>query len=187
MSNSENNHTWRKLRKVLPALLLLLAAVIFALNFDLPALKTFLEQHERAGLVIGFLVYGLLGVTPIPTEPVTLLILAWKGPLAATVLATLGNTTAAFIEFYIGGNIGDLADFEKKKEKLPFHLGRLPVGSPLFLLVARTLPGIGPKFVSLAAGVYRVPWPTYLWTTVVSNLLGAGIVVLGAYGLMTLF
>jgi uncharacterized membrane protein YdjX (TVP38/TMEM64 family) len=128
----------------------------------------------------------LLGVTPIPTEPITLLVLAWKGPLIAIILATVGNTAASYVEFCIGGTIGDLADFEKKKEKLPFHLSKLPINSPVFLLCARMLPGYGGKFVSIASGVYRVPMFTYFWTTFVANLIGAIVIVFGGYGLITL-
>jgi uncharacterized membrane protein YdjX (TVP38/TMEM64 family) len=80
-----------------------------------------------------------------------------------------------------------MTDFEKKKAKLPFSLGRLPVDSPVFLLLARMLPGFGTKFVSLAGGLYQVPMITYLWTTTVSNLIGAVFFVLGGYGLIKLF
>ncbi|MEN6436747.1 MAG: hypothetical protein ABFD58_13125 [Anaerolineaceae bacterium] len=48
------------------------------------------------------------------------------------------------------------------------------------------LPGFGPKFVSVVSGVYQVPMGTYLWTTVVANLLGAATIVLGGTGLLAL-
>jgi len=106
--------------------------------------------------------------------------------VVAILLATVGNTLAAIIEFYIGGGIGDLTDFEQKKGKLPFNLGKLPINSPVFLLLARMLPGFGPKFVSVVSGVYQVQMGTYLWTTVVANLLGAAMIVLGGTGLFAL-
>ncbi|MCE5207446.1 MAG: VTT domain-containing protein [Chloroflexi bacterium] len=187
MINSGTASDREKWTRIIPVILFVLAATIFALVFDIDALKKFLQENEKLGLIICLAAYILLSVTIIPSEPITFLVLAWKGPLPAILLAALGNTVAALVEFVIGGNIGDLADFEAKKEKLPFHLGRLPFNSPVFLLLARMLPGFGPKFVSIAGGVYKVPFITYLWTTAVANLIGAAVVVLGGTGLIKLF
>ena len=79
-----------------------------------------------------------------------------------------------------------MADFEKKKEKLPARLNQLPINSPIFLMAVRAIPGFGPKFVSLASGVYQVPLSTYLWTTMVANLVGSVIIVLAMSGIITL-
>ncbi|NPV55354.1 MAG: hypothetical protein HPY76_01590 [Anaerolineae bacterium] len=177
---------WEKVLKVALIVLLLIIAVIFSLNFEIGDFKTFLLNNEKYGLLIALTAYILLGVTFIPAEPVTFLVLTWKGPLIAIILATMGNTLAGVIEFFIGGNIGDIADFQKKKEKLPFKLGRLPIDSPLFLLLARMLPGFGPKFVSIAGGAFGVPITTFLWTMVVSNLMGAGFIVLFAAGVFAI-
>ncbi|MFM8319444.1 MAG: hypothetical protein ACKOC5_00905, partial [Chloroflexota bacterium] len=98
----------------------------------------------------------------------------------------LGTTGATLVEYYVGSSIGELAGFERWRARLPFRLGRLPVSSPLFLLAVRTFPGYGSKFVSLAAGMYRVPLFTYTWTALLSSLFGALLVVLGAYGLLQL-
>jgi len=49
------------------------------------------------------------------------------------------------------------------------------MNSPLFLLLARMLPGFGSKFVSVAGGAFKVPFITYLWTTVAANLVGAAL------------
>ena len=184
-SNRENQRS--KWIRFIPAILLLILAGFFAFNFDLDALRKFLDAYQQLGLVICLGVYLLLGLTLVPAEPVTLLILAWQGPWVALLMATLGNTLSGMVEFFIGGSLGDLADFETRKEKLPFRLGRLPMNSPLFLLLARMLPGFGSKFVSVAGGAFKVPFITYLWTTVAANLVGAAFVVGGGEGLLKLF
>ena len=115
-----------------------------------------------------------------------MLVFAWKGPLFAILLATLGNTLAAIVEYFVGNDIKDLIDFEEKKKKLPFHLGQLPINSPVFLVLARMLPGYGAKFVSIACGVYHVPMITHVWTVAVSNLIGAALVTLWGTGLIHL-
>lgn len=187
----KNDQTWKnfweKLSKYIPLALFIVVAFIFARYFNTTAFKGFLDQHEKLGLIACLGAYVLLGVTVIPSDPITLLVITWKGPFVAILLAAVGNTLSSFVEFYIGRSIGDLADFEKQKEKLPFHLGRLPVNSPVFLIFARMLTSYGSKFVSISAGVYQIPLSTYLWTSLVTNLMGAVVSVLGGYGLLKLF
>lgn len=164
--------------------LLFVVSILFAVHFKDFNLQALLAKYEKIGLLICLLSYILLGITVVPSDPVTLIVLSWKGPWYALIIAAAGNTAAALVEFYIGGTIGDLSEFEAKKSKLPFHLGNLPMNSPWFLLLARMIPGFGSKFVSLVGGVYQVPIATYLWTTIVANLIGAGIIVSGGYGLL---
>jgi uncharacterized membrane protein YdjX (TVP38/TMEM64 family) len=159
---------------------------LFMLRQDTSGLLSIIQKYQNLSVVISLSLYTLLGATLIPSEPVTLFLIKLYGPFLAMAVATIGNTLAAFLEFFIGGNIGDLAEFEKRKARLPFHLGNLPVQSPLFILLVRMLPGFGSKFVSLACGIYRVPLFTYTWTTVLSNLVGAALVVAGGYGLLKL-
>ncbi len=181
-----SKNTWERRGRYLATLLLIIGAAIFVFRFDVGNLAIFLQKHEKVGIFICPLVYLLLGLTFIPSEPVTLLVLAWKGPILAILLATLGNTLAAIVEYFLGNGLKDLTDFEKKKEKLPFHLGQLPINSPVFLLFARMLPGYGPKVVSIACGVYHVPMITYVWTAAVSNLVGAALVAWWGTGLIHL-
>lgn len=180
------NNNGEKLSKYISTILFFIIVVIISLNIKVAEIEEVLKQYERFGVAICLIAYILLGVTPIPTEPLALLILTWKGPLAAILIATLGNTFAAIVEFFIGGSIGGITNFEQKREKLPFHLGRLPINSPAFLILGRMLPGFGPKFVSIVCGVYQVPIFTYLWTTLIANLIGASIFVLSSYGVITL-
>jgi len=159
---------------------------LFMLRQDISGLLSIIQKHQNLSMVISLSLYTFLGATLIPSEPLTLFLIKLYGPFLAVTVAAIGNTFAAFLEFFIGGNIVDRAEFEKRKAWLPFHLGDLPVQSPLFILLARMLPGFGSKFVSLACGIYRVPLSTYAWTTFVSNLIGAVIMVAGGYGLLKL-
>ena len=161
-------------------------ALSFSVSFHLVRFDLLFQQNRLFGLAVCLCAYILLGLTPIPSDPLTFLILAWQGPLVSILMAALGNTLAGVAEYYIGGSIGLLADFEDRKQKLPFHLGQLPIQSPIFLLVARLIPGPGGKPVSIASGAYRVPMGTYLWTTAVANLVGAAFLALGGTGLLAL-
>jgi len=180
-------NAWEKARKYIPLALFVVAAFLLARYITLASLREFLEKNEELGLIVCLFAYVVLGVSLLPSEPVTLLVLTWIGPVAAVILSTFGNTLTAVVDFYIGKSVSDFADFEKMKAKLPFHLGRLPMNSPITLIVVRFLPGYGSKFISIAGGVYRVSMVTYIWTALVANLIGAIVIVTGGYGLIKVF
>ena len=125
-------------------------------------------------------------MTPIPSEPLTVLLSTIFGPLSATLVAGSGNLLAAMVEYYLGAHIGAIADFQTRKAKLPLGLGRLPVDSALFLLGARMMPGYGPKLVSVLGGVYRVPILRYVWTAAIPTFVGAAVFAYGGAGLFSL-
>lgn len=181
---NKSNHL--KYQQPLLVAVLVILVILCMSKIDTTYLFDFIKRYEKASVLISLLVYTLLGATLIPSEPLTLFLINLYGPWPAALIATVGNTLAAFLEFSIGGNIGDVAEFEKQRARLPFHLGDIPIQSPLFLLLGRMLPGYGPKFISLACGIYKVPLSTYAWTTFVSNLLGAVFVAFGGYGLLKL-
>jgi len=167
--------------------LLIMAAAVFFISKDMEAIKSFILQNRALGLSVAVVVYGVLGASLIPSEPLTVLIGAIFGPLIATFIATLGNVLAAYVEYFIGTRVGTAASFTKNRDKLPFGLGKLPVHSPAFLILGRMVPGAGPKLVSFLAGVYHVPLLRYLWTTIIPTALGAAIFAFGGFGIFQFF
>ncbi|GAP05979.1 uncharacterized conserved protein [Anaerolinea thermolimosa] len=167
--------------------LLIMAALAFLVSKDFTKIQDYIQQHAISGLFVAFLVYGILGASLIPSEPLTVLIGALFGPWIATLVATFGNILAALVEYYIGRKVGHATGFIENKHKLPLGLGKLPVDSPLFLILGRMVPGAGPKLVSFLGGVYHVPLGRYLWTTAIPTALGAAIFAFGGFGLASLF
>jgi uncharacterized membrane protein YdjX (TVP38/TMEM64 family) len=166
--------------------LMVLVILVFFISKDMDKIRLFIADSGWVGIVVAILLYGLLGISPIPSEPLTILLSTIFGPLNATLASGLGNLLASLVEYYIGATIGHAANFQKRKEKLPFGLGKLPVDSALFLLGARMIPGYGPKLVSLIGGVYRVPLYRYIWTAAIPTFLGAAIFAYGGSGLFSL-
>jgi uncharacterized membrane protein YdjX (TVP38/TMEM64 family) len=164
-----------------------MAVIGVIVAFDFEKIKTFISQTGIWGLVISVFVYAALGVTFIPSEPLTLLIGAMFGPWTAMIVSWIGNTLAAVVEYYIGQRIGSAANFLEKKEKLPFGLGKLPVDSAWFLIGGRAIPLYGAKAISVVAGVYHVPLYRYLWTTAVTIFFGSLMFSFGGFGLAKLF
>jgi uncharacterized membrane protein YdjX (TVP38/TMEM64 family) len=163
--------------------LLIMALVAAFFWADLDKIKEFIKQAGPWGILISIIFYALLGMTLIPSEPFTLFIGALFGPFYATLIAGVGNTLSAMVEYYLGTHIGSATNFMEKKHKLPFGLGNMKVESPLFLIGGRMIPGYGPKVVSVLAGVYRVPIWRYIWTTAIPVFAGSAIFAFGGFGI----
>jgi phospholipase D1/2 len=131
--------------------------------------------------------YMLLGLSPIPSDPLTLINGAVYGPLGGAALALIGTTLASLVEYYLGTRIADAAHFEQRKGELPWGLDRLPVDSIWFLIGGRMITGAGSKLVSFISGVYRIRLVRYLWTTALANLFGSVVFALSGFGLLRIF
>lgn len=180
---SRNHH--KSLTTMILTLLLMLV-VVFIFFRDLDGLRELIVSAGWFGWILSVLLYAVMGASVIPSEPFTLLLTSLFGPVTSLLVAALGNLLAALVEFFIGGKVGEVSNFEEKKAKLPFGLGKLKVDSPLFLILARMLPGYGPKFISVIAGIYKVPFWRYCWTTAVSTIIGAAVVAFTSFGLINL-
>ncbi len=171
----------------LASLLLAVLIILSTLTEDWQKIEDFIRGSGWWGALIGVALYGILGATPIPSEPLTILLTAIYGPWLTTLVCSVGNVLAALVEYFVGHQIGDAADFLKQKDRLPLGLGKLPVNSTLFLLGARMLPGYGAKFVSVICGIYRVPLWRYLWTTFLATSLGAALLAYGGFGIIQIW
>lgn len=176
----------------LTSILILVFTLVFilvAVNFfskEISQVKDFIHQAGPYAFLVSIMVYGILGASPVPSEPLTAVLSGLFHPWQAMLVATLGNSLAALVEYYLGGHLRNITNFDEQRKKLPFKLGQFPVDSPIFLIFGRMIPGFGPKVISLMSGIYKVPLGRYLWTTVVTNLAGAALIAYGAAGLIHL-
>jgi uncharacterized membrane protein YdjX (TVP38/TMEM64 family) len=160
--------------------------VFIMVYFDLSDAKVFIRAHRGQAVLISIVVYFLLGFTFIPTSPLTLFLAVFMGPWETVLVATLGNTIAALIEYQIGNTLGDIFDFEENVQNLPLGLGKLPMTSPHLLLAGRLLP-IGKRGFSIVCGAYQVPLGKYLWTTVLMYIINASLIAFTSAGLLRFF
>lgn len=159
-------------------------ALLILFRKDFRAIEQRIPTTGIAGPIFSILLMGILSATPIPTDPIVILNGAIFGPLVGILVSWMGNNLAAVIEYFIGKSIGQIADFDTQKQKLPFGLNKFPADSAVFLICGRFIPQVGGKIVSIAGGVYHVPFSRYLWTAVVSNLFGSIVLSLGGYTLL---
>jgi uncharacterized membrane protein YdjX (TVP38/TMEM64 family) len=158
--------------------------IVIARNRDLVA--GVIRRLGIFGPVASLMLYALLGMSPIPADSLTLINGAVFGPLWGGLLAWVGTTLAAVVEYFMGTRIADAAEFERRKSELPWGLNDLPVESVWFLIGGRMLTGAGSKIVSFTSGMYHVPLLRYLWTTALTMLFGAVLFALGGFGLLNI-
>jgi len=161
-------------------------ALIIIFRNDIKYIEKLIPSTGLLGPLLSILLMGILSATPIPTDPIVILNGALFGPWIGILVSWMGNNIASVIEYYIGRGIGEIADFEKTKRKLPFGLNRFPADSVWFLFFGRFVPQFGGKIVSLTGGVYRVPLVRFLWTAFLSNFFGSLLLAYGGYSLLHL-
>lgn len=161
-----------------------LIIVIYFLSKHTHFITALLLKSGALAPIVAILLYPLLAPTPITTDPITVVVGVAYGPLIGLLIAWVGNTLAAIVEYYLGHRLSKVTNFDKGKEKMPFGLGKLPVDSPAFLVFGRMIPGYGGKIISILAGAYKVPMKRYIWTTAVTNLFGSILLAYGGFGLV---
>ena len=184
--NNTNGTNKKRTITILVVIVILVMIPVFLLSKDMQQASDFIRRSGWIGMLVGVVFYAAIGASPVPSEPFTLLITTAVGPREAVLVATLGNILSGLIEYYIGTHIGNVADFEQQKSRLPFGLGKAPVNSPLFLIFGRMIPGYGSKLVSLISGIYKVPVWRVLWTNALTSFIGALVFAYGGFGLISL-
>jgi uncharacterized membrane protein YdjX (TVP38/TMEM64 family) len=160
--------------------------LIYYVGKNINDMEKFISSWGMAGPVVSVLLYGLLSITPIPTDPISVINGALFGPVVGLLVSWMGNNLAAMIEFIVGKGIRSFTNFEERKKNLPWGLANAPVDSAWFLIGGRFVPGFGSKIVSFLAGIYNVKLWKYLWTTALANSVGATIYALGGVQLLQL-
>lgn len=161
--------------------------LIFFISKNKHSLKSFIHSPGIISPIISIMLYGLLSITPIPSDPLSVINGALFGPIMGSVISWMGNNVGALVEYFIAGNIGNVADFKKQKEKLPFGLGKFPADSVWFLIFGRFVPQFGGKLTSIIAGLYKVSLWRYIWTMTLANLPGSALLALGGHKILKLF
>lgn len=160
--------------------------LIYLVARNLKDIEILIQQFGIAAPLVTIMLYGLFALTPISTDPLTIISGALFGPLFGILISWMGNNLAALVEYFFGTKVAKITNFKKTRQHLPFGLSKLPVASSWFLIFGRLIPGYGGKLISFMAGMYHVPLMLYLWTTAFTNLLGSLLLSLGGFQIIHL-
>ncbi len=144
----------------------------------LEALAIFLISFALAAFVVARKtqvehLLGSLGIFAMPLAAVILAIVASApfsvtdalaimngvlfGPLWGSVVNAVGIILAAIIGYVVALRTSALLDIEAQVQRLPSWVRRFKIGSPMFLLCVRIIPGLGGTIATQTAAALRVP------------------------------
>lgn len=186
MNINKNPPKWQSWVKIILIIVFFVIIIIFNKYFDMAQVKVAIQKNPQLSIVISLAVYFLSSFTFIPSSPLTIIMSMLNSPTLAITSATIGNTLSALVQYHIGTTLTGIKNIEEKRDKLPSFLRRLPMNSPLFLLVGRIIPG-GTRGLSVVCGFYHVRFVTFLWTTVIMQMISAIFIVFGGTKLIEVF
>ncbi len=160
---------------------LTIAGIIISWKFDLPEIENFLKTHPSWTVLISLVVYTLMGLTVLPSEPLVIVVAYNIGLIPAIIVTTIGQTLASLLEYYEGRLLDNAVDLQTLTSKLPKKFQNLPVDSPIFQFIARVLV---PKPLALVSGAWKVSLFTYLGISLFQNALGSTIFALAGLGIL---
>lgn len=178
----------RKLsEKIITVLIFLISfACIYLIAKNMSDFEVLVTRAGIFGPLVAILLYALLAPTPIATDPITIASGALFGPFMGALIGWMGNNLAALVEYFIGRKLGETIDYDSYRKKLPFGLGKLPIDSPILLIFGRMIPFYGSKVISLVAGMYKVSYKRYIWTSAIVNLSGSILLSYGGHSLLNM-
>jgi uncharacterized membrane protein YdjX (TVP38/TMEM64 family) len=86
------------------------------------------------------------------------------GPWWGSLVNALGIVLAAIIGYFVALRTSALLDIEAQVDKLPHWVRRFKIGSPMFLICVRVIPGLGGTIATQTAAALRVPLFRQIYT-----------------------
>ncbi len=177
LHNLANSNYFRITLTVVMAILLMLPFLVY----DYDTIRSFIAQNRVSGVFVAMFLYVVIGLFLIPTDGLTVFILATMGVIPAFILDVLGNSAVSYIEYFIGTGLQDITQFEKKNKKLPGFLENYPIARPRYQILGRMLPAVGSKAINILCGFRRTSLRVFTWTTLFSTSWGAFLVTVGYF------
>lgn len=183
------------LRAVSAGLILLVVLVVFAglyIEFEEVAWMREIEQEIRSwgpfGAVASIAIMVVHSFVPFPAEVVAIANGMLFGALWGTLITWTGAMLGAFAAFGVARLLGrPFVDKIARKKDWQYIDDWIANRGWQVLLVSRFIPVIAFNMVNYAAGVTKVPWLTFAWTTGIGILPVTFLMVLvgSNAGLMT--
>ena len=104
MTNPEPKKSNLKSVLIIIVTLVILFVSVRYFSTEINQVKTVLHDAGPFAFIVAIFIYGILGATVVPSEPLTALLGGLYSPWKAMLVAMLGNTLAALVEYYLGGH-----------------------------------------------------------------------------------
>jgi uncharacterized membrane protein YdjX (TVP38/TMEM64 family) len=142
------------------------AALIFAASFALAAFVVAKkpEVEHLLGVVgpvkfpIAVMVFAVVASAPFSvTDALAIMNGVLFGPWLGSLVNAAGLVVAAVIGYVVALRTSKLLNIEATVQRLPKWVRHFKIGSPMFLIVVRIIPGLGGTIATQTAAALRVP------------------------------
>lgn len=140
-----------------------LLAVSFALAAFVIRYQPYIEHLIRSigpavALPLATAIFALVASAPFSvTDALAIMNGAIFGPFWGSIINAVGIVVAAAIGYWINRRASHLLDLDAALARLPAWVKRFKVGSPMFLIAVRIIPGFGGTVATASAAAFRVP------------------------------
>ncbi|HET9030702.1 MAG TPA: VTT domain-containing protein [Candidatus Aquilonibacter sp.] len=130
-----------------------------------PYVEQLLRNLGPFAVLLAVVVFALVASAPFSvTDALAIMNGAIFGPIEGSIINAIGLVFAALLGYAINRHASQLMDLDLYLQRLPPWVKRFPVGSPLFLIAVRVIPGFGGTMATATAATFRVPVWVHVWT-----------------------
>jgi uncharacterized membrane protein YdjX (TVP38/TMEM64 family) len=134
----------------------------FALAAFVVAKRTWVEQAlvhlGWFAMPLAVVVFAIVASAPFSvTDALAIMNGVIFGPVWGSIVNAIGLVLAAIIGYVVALRTSDAFDVRKNVERLPKWARHFRIGSPMFLIVVRVIPGLGGTIATQTAAALRVP------------------------------
>jgi len=142
------------------------ALVIFGASFALaafvvarkPEVERLLTALGPAAYPLAILIFAIVASAPFSvTDALAIMNGVIFGPWIGSAVNAAGIVVAAVIGYVVALRTSKLLDIEASVNRLPGWARHFKIGSPMFLIVVRIIPGLGGTIATQTAAALRVP------------------------------
>jgi uncharacterized membrane protein YdjX (TVP38/TMEM64 family) len=142
------------------------AALIFGASFALAAIVVARKpevEHLLGALGVSryplaVLIFAVVASAPFSvTDALAIMNGVLFGPWIGSLVNAVGIVVAAMIGYLVALRTSKLLDIDRTVERLPKWIRHFKVGSPMFLIIVRIIPGLGGTIATQTAAALRVP------------------------------
>ncbi len=142
------------------------AALIFGASFALaafvvarkPEVEHLLGALGLSRYLLAILIFAVVASAPFSvTDALAIMNGAIFGPWVGSLVNAIGIVVAAMIGYAVALRTSKLLDIESTVKRLPTWVRHFKIGSPMFLIVVRIIPGLGGTIATQTAAALRVP------------------------------
>jgi uncharacterized membrane protein YdjX (TVP38/TMEM64 family) len=124
-----------------------------------------LAQIGPFAMPLAVVVFAIVASAPFSvTDALAIMNGVLFGPVWGSVVNAIGLVLAAVIGYVIALRTSAAFDVKKNVERLPAWARRFRIGSPMFLIVIRVIPGLGGTIATQTAAALRVGYFRQIYT-----------------------